>query len=71
MYSMSAGPNLVPQIAKQRVDERIRAAEVRRTAREVRRAARAHRTANSDHQRRNLIGSVWNRMSRWTPAPGR
>jgi hypothetical protein len=71
MYSMSADTNLATQIAKQRVDERIRDAEARRTAREVRRAARSHRTANSDHQRRNLFGSLWNRMSRWAPAPGR
>jgi hypothetical protein len=33
MYSMSAGTNLATQIAKQRVDEWIRDAEVRRTHR--------------------------------------
>ncbi|MEI8407069.1 MULTISPECIES: hypothetical protein [unclassified Kribbella] len=41
MFSMITDPNLAIQIATQQVDERIRAAEARRTAREVRRAARA------------------------------
>jgi hypothetical protein len=43
MYSMIAGPQVASTIARQRIEERIREPEARRTARAMRRAARTER----------------------------